>query len=113
MSLAVFQSIGPLELLIVLGIVLLIFGPKRLPGLGKQLGAGMREFKDSITSKPTTRTTTSTTGAAARPTAALGRPEDEPVCSRCPTGSSPSRARRRRRRTRCRAPCGRSGTRIA
>jgi sec-independent protein translocase protein TatA len=29
-------------------IVLLIFGPKRLPGLGRQLGSGMREFKDSI-----------------------------------------------------------------
>ena len=51
MSLAVFQSVGPLELLIVLGIVLIIFGPKRLPGLGRQLGAGMREFKDSITRK--------------------------------------------------------------
>jgi sec-independent protein translocase protein TatA len=44
-------SIGPLELAIVLLIVLVIFGPKRLPGLGRQLGAGMREFKDSITGK--------------------------------------------------------------
>jgi sec-independent protein translocase protein TatA len=42
-------NIGPLELGIVLVIVLLIFGPKRLPGLGRQLGSGMREFKDSIT----------------------------------------------------------------
>ena len=50
-SLAVFQSIGPLELGIVLLIVLLIFGPKRLPGLGRSLGSGMREFKDSITGK--------------------------------------------------------------
>jgi sec-independent protein translocase protein TatA len=37
------------DLVIVLVIVLLIWGPKRLPGLGKQLGQGMREFKDSIT----------------------------------------------------------------
>jgi sec-independent protein translocase protein TatA len=37
------------DLIIVLVIVLLIFGPKRLPGLGRQLGHGMREFKDSIT----------------------------------------------------------------
>jgi sec-independent protein translocase protein TatA len=37
------------DLLVVLLIVLLIFGPKRLPGLGKQLGTGLREFKDSIT----------------------------------------------------------------
>jgi sec-independent protein translocase protein TatA len=44
-------SIGPLELVIVLVIVLLIFGPKRLPGLGRQLGGGMREFRDSITGR--------------------------------------------------------------
>jgi sec-independent protein translocase protein TatA len=37
------------DLIIALVIVLLIFGPKRLPGLGKQLGQGLREFKDSIT----------------------------------------------------------------
>jgi len=43
--------IGPLELGIVLVVVLLIFGPKRLPGLGKQLGSGMREFKEGITGK--------------------------------------------------------------
>ena len=42
-------NIGPMELAIVLVIVLLLFGPKRLPGLGRQLGTGMREFKDSIT----------------------------------------------------------------
>jgi sec-independent protein translocase protein TatA len=47
----VFSSFGPTELIIVLVIVLLIFGPKRLPGLGKSLGSGMREFKDSITSR--------------------------------------------------------------
>jgi sec-independent protein translocase protein TatA len=44
-------NIGPLELAILLLIVLVIFGPKRLPGLGRQLGSGMREFKDSITGK--------------------------------------------------------------
>jgi sec-independent protein translocase protein TatA len=44
-------SIGPLELVIVLVIVLVIFGPKKLPGLGRSLGTGMREFKDSITGK--------------------------------------------------------------
>jgi sec-independent protein translocase protein TatA len=44
-------SIGPLELGIILLIVLVIFGPKRLPGLGRQLGSGMREFKDSLTGK--------------------------------------------------------------
>jgi sec-independent protein translocase protein TatA len=42
---------GPLEIIIVLVIVLVIFGPKRLPDLGKSLGRGMREFKDSVTGK--------------------------------------------------------------
>jgi sec-independent protein translocase protein TatA len=40
---------GPLEIGIVLLIVLVIFGPKRLPDLGRSLGGGMREFKDSVT----------------------------------------------------------------
>jgi sec-independent protein translocase protein TatA len=48
---AVFNQIGPTELIIVLVIVLIIFGPKRLPGLGRQLGSGMREFKDSISGR--------------------------------------------------------------
>jgi sec-independent protein translocase protein TatA len=44
-------NIGPLELAIVLVIALVIFGPKRLPDLGRSLGRGMREFKDSVTGK--------------------------------------------------------------
>jgi sec-independent protein translocase protein TatA len=75
MNLAVFQSVGPLELLIVLGIVLLIFGPKRLPGLGRQLGAGMREFKDSITSRADDDDESGDSRSQA--SAALGRPEEE------------------------------------
>jgi sec-independent protein translocase protein TatA len=39
------------DLLIVVLILLLFFGPKRLPQLGRSLGEGMREFKDSITGK--------------------------------------------------------------
>jgi sec-independent protein translocase protein TatA len=41
------------DLLVVLLIVLLILGPKRLPGLGKSIGHGIREFKDGITGKST------------------------------------------------------------
>ena len=44
-------NIGPLEIVIVLVIVLVIFGPKRLPDLGRSLGKGMREFKESVTGK--------------------------------------------------------------
>ena len=42
-------GIGPTELIVVLVVALLIFGPKRLPDLGRSLGGGMREFKESVT----------------------------------------------------------------
>jgi sec-independent protein translocase protein TatA len=75
-------NIGPLELAIVLVVVLLIFGPKRLPGLGRQLGTGMREFKESITGKDK-RDEDDDHDDEERPRerrkveAALGRPEGE------------------------------------
>jgi sec-independent protein translocase protein TatA len=43
-----FNNIGPMELIIVLVIALVVIGPKRLPEVGKSLGRGMREFKDSL-----------------------------------------------------------------
>jgi sec-independent protein translocase protein TatA len=45
------SNIGLPEIAIVLVIVLVIFGPKRLPQLGRSLGSGMREFKDAVTGK--------------------------------------------------------------
>ena len=41
-------NVGPLEIAVVLIIVLIIFGPKRLPELGQSMGRGIREFKNSI-----------------------------------------------------------------
>ena len=43
--------IGLPELIVLLVVLLLIFGPKRLPEIGRSLGRGMREFKDSVTGK--------------------------------------------------------------
>jgi sec-independent protein translocase protein TatA len=71
-------NIGPTELIIVLVIVLIIFGPKRLPGLGKQLGSGMREFKDSITGKDKDDDRDAR-DSHVQANAALGRPENEPT----------------------------------
>ena len=42
-------DIGPLEIVLVLVVALIVFGPKRLPELGHGLGRGMREFKESVT----------------------------------------------------------------
>jgi sec-independent protein translocase protein TatA len=41
-------NIGPLEIAVVLIIVLIIFGPKRLPELGQSMGRGIREFRNSL-----------------------------------------------------------------
>jgi sec-independent protein translocase protein TatA len=41
-------NIGPMELVIVLAIALIVLGPKKLPEVGRSLGKGMREFKDSL-----------------------------------------------------------------
>jgi sec-independent protein translocase protein TatA len=42
-------NIGPLEIVVILIIALIVFGPKRLPELGRSMGRGIREFKNSLT----------------------------------------------------------------
>ncbi|MFH1897643.1 MAG: twin-arginine translocase TatA/TatE family subunit [Candidatus Desantisbacteria bacterium] len=44
-------TIGPLELTLILVIVVVLFGAKRLPDLGKSLGKGIREFQSAISAK--------------------------------------------------------------
>ena len=46
--LALFGSFGPAEILVVLAILVLIFGERRLPELGRSLGEGIRNFRGSI-----------------------------------------------------------------
>ena len=43
--------IGPTEIIILLVVALLVFGPKRLPEMGRSIGKGMREFKNSVSGK--------------------------------------------------------------
>jgi sec-independent protein translocase protein TatA len=50
-SLAVPFGLQLWEVFVLLLVVLVVFGPKRLPEMGRSLGKGMREFKDSITGK--------------------------------------------------------------
>jgi sec-independent protein translocase protein TatA len=73
---------GPLswwELAILLLLLLLIFGPKRLPEMGRSLGKGIREFKESITS-------TGKDDDDDEPVSALPPPEEEPVTTTAPRG---------------------------
>lgn len=46
-------NIGPMEILVVLIIALIVFGPKRLPELGKSLGRGISEFRGTISGEHT------------------------------------------------------------
>lgn len=43
-------NLGPGELLLILAIALVVLGPKKLPDVGRSLGKGMREFKESLSS---------------------------------------------------------------
>lgn len=42
------MSLGPMELVVILGIALLLFGPSRLPGLGRSMGDAIRGFKKGL-----------------------------------------------------------------
>ena len=73
MNTAFVAGVGPLELAIVLLIVLLLVGGRRLPALGRQLGHGVRGFKDAVTSRADSQwDDDETKRPAAAP--ALGRP---------------------------------------
>ena len=69
-------EIGIAGLVVILIVALLVFGPKRLPEIGRSLGTGMREFKDSITGN-----SDETASTRATPAARAGSPtrsSDEP-----------------------------------
>jgi sec-independent protein translocase protein TatA len=45
-------NVGPVEVMIVLAIALIVFGPKRLPDAGRALGSGIRNFRRSLSFDP-------------------------------------------------------------
>jgi sec-independent protein translocase protein TatA len=89
--LAMFYKSPTTDLIILLVIVLLIFGPKRLPGLGRQLGQGMREFKESITGQNKDDEADSrpelTSATASTPQAPPAAPERAPERASAEVGS--------------------------
>jgi sec-independent protein translocase protein TatA len=80
---------NPSHIAILLVVVLLVFGAKRLPELGRSLGAGMREFKDSISgeSKPMISETSQQPQAPAQPVATQA-----PVAGQAPAPAQPAQA---------------------
>jgi len=51
----------PIHLLVIVGIALLVFGPKKLPELGKGIGEGIRGFKAAVNDEEEPASTTTTT----------------------------------------------------
>ena len=62
-------SIGPLEIVLLLVLALMLFGAKRLPEIGRSLGTGMREFKDSVSGITEHHSTLTPAGSAPEPAA--------------------------------------------
>jgi sec-independent protein translocase protein TatA len=81
---AVFD-ISPIQILIVLVIALLVFGPKRLPEMGKSIGRGIREFKgamlddDEPRRAPAPPAEPPAPASPAATTATMPRPDDDDV----------------------------------
>ena len=48
-------NIGPMELVVVLAIALIVLGPKKLPEVGRSVGNGLREFKESLSGESSRR----------------------------------------------------------
>ena len=44
-------NVGPIELVILVVVLLLVFGSRKLPTIGRSLGSGMREFKNGVTGR--------------------------------------------------------------
>jgi len=69
---------NPVHILLLLLVVLLVFGAKRLPEIGRSLGEGMRGFKDSISGQ-TSSTLTAAPMPAAPPVAPVAAPVPSPM----------------------------------
>ncbi len=74
-------NVGPMEIGLVLMIALIVFGPKKLPDLGKSLGKGIREFKGSINGEDEPQ-------AEQRPAAISPAPAAEPEHASRPTAGT-------------------------
>src|SRR5438105_2270329 len=76
---------NPLHIAVLVVILLLVFGAKRLPELGRSLGSGMREFKDSVTGHSTPEQPTLPAAsqpaapAQAQPQAPVAQPQAQPA----------------------------------
>jgi TatA/E family protein of Tat protein translocase len=86
------------ELMLILLVILLVFGAKRLPEMGRSMGKGMREFKDAVTGLDD-KTPSSTTASAGTPTGATSPGELPAAPSEAGTPESGAGADEKERET--------------
>jgi sec-independent protein translocase protein TatA len=72
-------NVGPTELIILVVVVLLVFGSRRLPEIGRSLGKGMREFKHSVSGKDEEAEAEAEARQPAEVTAQAVEEDEEPV----------------------------------
>jgi sec-independent protein translocase protein TatA len=77
---------NPIHIAFLVVILLLVFGAKRLPEIGRSLGSGMREFKDSVSGETKHSTIAP---ATQQPQAPAQAPVSQPVPEAAPTSSAP------------------------
>ena len=90
MPVALFQNFGVWEILLLLLVLLLVFGPKRLPEMGRSMGRGMREFKDSLTGKDKDEDEEEDEKPAALATTTTTTPVETPAPAPAPKAEQPS-----------------------
>jgi sec-independent protein translocase protein TatA len=106
-------NVGPIEILIVLLILLVIFGPKRIPELGRSVGQGMRNFKQSVTGRDSGDQPRRLDAEAASPGAGAGagtREAEGSARAREPEGVSATTAAEPVEESRAAGPAGESRT---
>jgi sec-independent protein translocase protein TatA len=72
-------NIGAPEIILLLLVALLLFGAKRLPEIGRSLGSGMREFKDSVTGNTPSHTETTQLPVGTQDASSTPQRENETV----------------------------------
>ena len=82
-------EIGVTGLIVILVVALLLFGPKRLPEIGRSLGQGMREFKDSIAGFGASESAPEPLEKGAEPPASGPLESGHRVCSECGAKARP------------------------
>ena len=81
---------NPLHIAFLVVILLLVFGARRLPEIGRSLGSGMREFKDSVTGDSSAKVSQAALAPAPQPPQAAAQQPPADTAQVAPEATAPS-----------------------